>query len=53
VDAEADLDTMDSDGFTLDWTTADSTAREHGYLAMASGAAAAPSRKALTLLGVS
>jgi hypothetical protein len=53
VDAEADLDTMDSDGFTLDWTTADSTAREHGYLAMASGAAVAPSRKALTLLGVS
>jgi hypothetical protein len=31
TDAEADA-TLDSDGFTLDWTTADGTAREFGYL---------------------
>lgn len=33
TDAEADLDSLDSDGFTLDWTTADATAREFAYLA--------------------
>lgn len=32
VDAEADLSSLDADGFTLDWTTADATAREFIYL---------------------
>jgi hypothetical protein len=36
VVAAADLDSLDADGFTLDWTTADATAREIGYLALAS-----------------
>lgn len=33
VNAEAELDSLDSDGFTLDWTTADATARVFGYVA--------------------
>jgi hypothetical protein len=33
TDAEAAISSMDSDGFTLNWTTADATAREFGYLA--------------------
>ena len=32
--AEADLTAFGSDGFTLDWTTADATAREFFYLAL-------------------
>jgi hypothetical protein len=36
IDAEADLSSFDSDGFTLDWTTADATAREFAYLAFGS-----------------
>lgn len=35
VNAEADLDSLDGDGFTLDWTTVDGTARVFGYVAMA------------------
>lgn len=35
TNAEADLDSFDSDGFTLDWTTADATARAIGYIAFA------------------
>lgn len=31
--AEADISTLDSDGFTLDWTTADATARDIFYAA--------------------
>lgn len=34
VDAEADLQSLDADGFTLDWTTADPFAREFLYLAI-------------------
>ena len=37
TNAEADLASMDSDGFTLDWTTADATARAFGYLAFMTG----------------
>lgn len=33
TNAEAVVDSFDSDGFTLDWTTADSTARAFGYVA--------------------
>ena len=44
VDGEADLDSFDSDGFTLDWTTVDSTAREFIYLAMGSDAVASSGR---------
>ncbi len=41
VDAEADLSSFDSDGFTLDWTTADAVAREFLFLAMGDAAAVA------------
>jgi hypothetical protein len=33
LNAEADLSSFDSDGFTLNWTTADATAREFNFLA--------------------
>lgn len=42
TNAEADLSSFDADGFTLDWTTADATAREFGYLAFGSEAANRP-----------
>jgi hypothetical protein len=32
--SEADVDSLDGNGFTLDWTTADATAREFFYMAM-------------------
>lgn len=35
IDAEAELSSLDADGWTLDWTTADATAREVCYLALA------------------
>lgn len=41
LNAEADLSSFDSDGFTLNWTTADGTARNILYLAL--GAAPADS----------
>jgi hypothetical protein len=41
ADAEADLNSLDSDGFTLNWSTADAVAREFFYLAMGDTAAAA------------
>ena len=34
VDAEADMKSFDSDGFTLDWPTADAVARQFLYLAI-------------------
>jgi hypothetical protein len=34
LESSADLKTLDSDGFTLTWGTADATARQIGYLAM-------------------
>ncbi|CAB1057424.1 Beta-galactosidase (EC [Olavius sp. associated proteobacterium Delta 1] len=37
IDAEADLTSLDSDGFTLNWTTNDATATEILYLALAPG----------------
>ncbi len=47
----ADLVSFDNDGFTLDWTTADATARE--FIGIAFGdAAAAGGPNTLTLLGV-
>lgn len=39
VQAEADLVSHDSDGFTLNWSTADATSREIVYLAFGSAAA--------------
>ncbi len=42
TDAEADLSSLDSDGYTLNWTTADATAREFVGVAVGSAAAAAP-----------
>jgi hypothetical protein len=38
LNAAADLVSLDSDGFTLNWTTADATAREIIYLAVGSNA---------------
>ena len=52
IDAEADLSSFDSGGFTLDWTTADATAREFAYLAFGSTAAGATVQGGLTLIGV-
>lgn len=34
LDAAADVDSLDADGFTLDWTTADATARQVLFLAL-------------------
>lgn len=39
VAAEADVSSLDSDGFTLDWTTADATVRTYGYMAFAASPA--------------
>jgi hypothetical protein len=54
VDAEADLDSFDADGFTLGWTTADAVARQFIFLAMGDAAAdgAATRRYSLTVTGV-
>lgn len=41
TNAEAALSSFDSDGFTLDWTTADATARVFGYVAFGDSAVAA------------
>lgn len=41
VNAEADFVSQDADGFTVNWTTADATARIQAYLALASAAGAA------------
>lgn len=38
--AEADIDSFSSDTFTLDWTTADATARVFGYVAFGANAIA-------------
>ncbi len=54
VDAEADLSSFDATGFTLDWTTADATAREFCWLVMrgaAAGATVSPGKATLTLTG--
>ncbi len=52
IDAAADLTSLDSDGFTLNWSTADATAREILYLAMGSAASGRLSRSpALAGLG--
>lgn len=40
TNAEAAISSLDSDGFTLDWTTADGTEREFGYVAFGSKAGA-------------
>lgn len=54
TDAEADLDSFGSDGFTLDWTTADASARVFGYVAVGSDAVVGGTTKRYTLptLGV-
>ncbi len=45
ADAEADLDSLDSDGYTLDWTTASASAFEFAYLALGAVAVAAGRRR--------
>lgn len=53
TDAEADLQSFDNDGFTLDWTTADATAREFWGILFGPAAAApsGPPKGTLALLG--
>lgn len=41
VNAQADISSLDADGFTLNWTAADATARLFGYLALAASAGGA------------
>jgi hypothetical protein len=41
TEAEAEFDSLDADGFTLDWTTADATQRQYLYLALGEGAGGA------------
>lgn len=51
--AEANIDSLDSDGFTLNWTTADATARVFGYVAFGnSSVTAAVSAETLMMMGV-
>lgn len=53
TNAEASMSSLDSDGFTLNWTTADATARVFGYVAVGANAVApAATAHNLTLLGV-
>jgi hypothetical protein len=49
VDAEADLNAFDGDGFTLDWTTADAVARQFLFLAMGDAADGAPNTRRYSL----
>lgn len=50
--AAADLTSLDSDGWTLNWGTADATAREILYLALGSNAATIKRFQHLPLLGI-
>ena len=50
--SEADLSSFDSGGFTLDWTTADATAREFAYIVLGPAAAAAATPRMLASTGV-
>lgn len=53
VVAIADLSSFDATGFTLNWTTADATAREHLYLAMGNTAVVATTgNSTLLMMGV-
>ncbi len=42
IDAEADLSSLDTDGFTLNWTTNDAVATQMVYLALAAGTTVEP-----------
>jgi hypothetical protein len=48
ADAEADLDSFDADGFTLDWTTADAVAREFVFICFGTPASTTVSAVAAT-----
>jgi len=52
--AEADLTSFNSNGFTINWGTADATAREIAYLALRglSSGSSASNHNSLMLLGV-
>lgn len=53
VQAEANVDSLDSDGFTLNWTTADATARVFGYIGVgASPVVGGTTPRLRSLLGV-
>lgn len=51
IDAEAVLQSIDADGFTLNWTTADATAREYIWLALGDVPAAASGETAYPFVG--
>lgn len=50
--AEAALSSFDSDGFTLDWTTADATARVFGYVAVGANAVAGTATPTRMMMGM-
>lgn len=51
TDAEAVMSSLDSGGFTLDWTTADATARVFGYVAYGANAGAGTVVKDIIMSG--
>jgi hypothetical protein len=49
--AECDVTTLDVDGYTLDWTTADAVAREFFVLGWSAGGAVSPKPKSFAMMG--
>lgn len=50
--SQADLSSFDSDGFTLNWTTADATAREFIFMAFGNTLATSINPVAMALMGI-
>lgn len=51
IDSQASIQSIDSDGFTLNWTTADATQRQYLWLAFGDAAAASGGAKSTTFIG--
>lgn len=51
TDAEASIQSIDSDGFTLNWATADATQRQYLWLALGDAPAAAAGERSRTFVG--
>lgn len=51
TNAEADLSSLDADGYTLNWSTADATAREFVALAVGSASAGGATKNTMLLMG--
>jgi hypothetical protein len=51
VEAQATLNSIDIDGFTLNWTTADATQREYIWLAFGDAAVVASGERSRTFVG--